>query len=103
MTWTPGGPHDSGAFRHLDGHESVRSVEGVVLAGRGDDLVEARLDERRSLATDVPRLQPEEPVQPHLARPALPVPPTRTDVHPVAPVARLVLGVDVVVLAGEHQ
>ena len=62
----------------------------------------SRLD-RGSLAADRVVLEDDQPVQAHLARPVLGVPAAGADVHPVPPVPRLLLGVPVVVLAGQHQ
>ena len=49
------------------------------------------------------RVEHQQPVQAHLARPAAGVPGAGADVGPDPAVARLVGGVPVVVLAGEHQ
>ena len=59
--------------------------------------------ERGALTAYAGRVEAQQPVEPHLARTALRVPGAGADVHPLAPVAVLLGGVDVVVARGELQ
>ena len=72
-------------------------------AGLGGDRVEAPAVQGGALPADVVRVDPQHPVQPHLAGPALPVPAAGPDVDPVPALPGLVGGVPVVVLAGQHE
>src|SRR5512143_2895258 len=75
----------------------------VHLAGRADDGVEPGLIQDGALAPNLPRIDPDDPVETDLARAPVGVPRPGSDVHPVPPPARLVRRVAVVVLAGEHE
>src|SRR4051812_43842395 len=65
--------------------------------------VEGRAGERSALAADVRGIDPEEAVQPDLARPAAAVPGTDADVHPLPAGAALLGGIGVVVARGELE
>src|SRR5215207_2112276 len=99
----PGRPARSSGACPLAVSSAGFGTVAVEVVQAGGDLTEQVGADYRAFPTDLPGVDPQYPVQPDLAAPAVRVPRPAADIHPDPAVPGLRGGIAVMVLAGQDQ